>query len=95
MLDHAACNIIYLDKRAREEVVRRDSLLAKNQSATDDQGEYFKVDGFAPPQEVQSNIESILTTFNEGKRIRCFTPSLYTDYLQFKYSGQAKPVLLA
>jgi hypothetical protein len=71
MMDHGACNIIYLDRRAREELVRRDLLLAtraSDASSAADQVEYFKLEGAQLPVEVRSNLESILSIFNEGMR---------------------------
>lgn len=71
MMDHGACNIIYLDRRAREELVRKDSLLANHLgdgSNATDQTEYFKLESAQPPMEVRSNLQSILSTFNEGMR---------------------------
>ena len=70
MMEHGACNIIYLDRRAREELVRRDSLLASRVSNSSESAEYFKPDGSQLPLEVQSNIEAILSTFNEGAHAR-------------------------
>jgi hypothetical protein len=66
MMEHGACNIIYLDRRARDELVKRDSLFPARASVASEAGEYFKPDGSPLPAEVQVNIESILSTFNEG-----------------------------
>lgn len=70
-MDHGACNVIYLDRRAREELVRRDtismSLAAVANNAHDTQG-YFRL-GNPQAREVHSNIETILSTFNEGMQI--------------------------
>lgn len=67
-MEHGACNIIYLDRRAREELVRRDSLSVTRDSVGSESAEYFKSDGPQVPLEVRSNVESILSTFNEGKK---------------------------
>lgn len=69
MMDHGACNIIYLDRRAREELVRRDSLLAARAgdvSNDANQAGYFRAEDEQLPMEVRSNLESILSIFNEG-----------------------------
>lgn len=69
MMDYGACNIIYLDRRAREELVRRDSLLgtrASDASHDANQTGYFKAEDEQLPVEVRSNLESILSIFNEG-----------------------------
>jgi hypothetical protein len=67
-MEHGACNVIYIDRRANEEHVRRESLsssLAARTSTGSVAAGYF---GFskAPPAEVHTNVESILSTFNEG-----------------------------
>jgi hypothetical protein len=65
-MEHGACNIIYLDRRAREELVRREAVLATRASTASEPAEYFKLDNPQLPVEVQTNIETILSTFNEG-----------------------------
>ncbi|KAF2430245.1 HD-domain/PDEase-like protein [Tothia fuscella] len=65
MMEHGACNIIYLDRRAREELVRRDTALANRQRNATESEHYFKTDRGQVPQEVLANIECILSTFNE------------------------------
>ncbi|KAE9976523.1 hypothetical protein BLS_002044 [Venturia inaequalis] len=70
MMDHGACNIIYLDRRAREELVRRDSLFvnrAGDASGEVDRSDYFQAEDEQLPLEVRSNLESILSIFNEVK----------------------------
>lgn len=78
-MEHGACNIIYLDRRAREELVRRDSALANRASNSVETNEYFKGDGSQMPGEVLANIESILSTFNEGIFIQPFFAPTLTD----------------
>ncbi|TID20831.1 HD-domain/PDEase-like protein [Venturia nashicola] len=68
MMDHGACNIIYLDRRAREELVRRDSLLANragDASGHVNPSDYFSAADEQLPVEVRSNLESLLSIFNE------------------------------
>jgi CheY-like chemotaxis protein len=68
-MEHGACNVIYIDRRANDEHVRRESLsnslAARTTTGSVAQG-YF---GFAktPPPEIHANVEAILSTFNEGK----------------------------
>jgi hypothetical protein len=69
-MEHGACNIIYLDRRAREELVRRESVIATRSSTASEPAEYFKQDNPQLPVEVQTNIETILSTFNEGMHAR-------------------------
>lgn len=76
-MDHGACNVIYLDRRAQAKTVRRDSVFPDSrtsnasmpspQSPQDD--EYFEV-ASRLPDELQNNIQSILCTFNEGMLCR-------------------------
>lgn len=68
MMDHGACNVIYVDRRAREELVRRDTQFATHASNDANQPEYFKAEDDQVPGEVRSNLESILLIFNEGMR---------------------------
>jgi hypothetical protein len=70
-MEHGACNIIYLDRRAREELFRRETVLATRASTASEPAEYFKLDEPQMPVEVQANIESILSTFNEGMQVWC------------------------
>jgi hypothetical protein len=68
-MEHGACNVIYIDRRANDEHVRRESLsdsLAARTSTGSVAPGYF---GFTktPPAELHSNVEAILSTFSEGK----------------------------
>jgi len=69
-MEHGACNVIYIDRRATDEHVRRetlsDSLAARTTTGNPNQG-YFAL-GKAPPGEVHANVESILSIFNEGEQ---------------------------
>jgi len=63
-MDHGACNIIYLDRRAQEELISRDSIgLSTSIVRSSETQGYFNSDGSA--LEVQSTIEAILSIFNE------------------------------
>ncbi|KIW00100.1 hypothetical protein, variant [Verruconis gallopava] len=68
-MDHGACNVIYLDRRAQAKTVRRDSVFpnseTSNASMPSSQDEdYFDIPSRLP-EELRNNIQSILTTFNE------------------------------
>lgn len=67
-MEPRACNVIYIDRRANDEQVRReslsDSLSARTSTGSVSQG-YFGV-GKAPPAEIHTNVETILSTFNQG-----------------------------
>ncbi|KAF2440699.1 HD-domain/PDEase-like protein [Karstenula rhodostoma CBS 690.94] len=67
-MEHGACNVIYIDRRANDEHVRREtlssSLVARTSTGNVPQG-YFPGSAKAPPPEVRTNVESILSTFNE------------------------------
>ncbi|KAF2691942.1 HD-domain/PDEase-like protein [Lentithecium fluviatile CBS 122367] len=66
-MEHGACNVIYIDRRANDEHVRRESLssslAARTTTGNVNQG-YFGL-GKSPPVEMHANVESILTIFNE------------------------------
>ncbi|KAF2756470.1 HD-domain/PDEase-like protein [Pseudovirgaria hyperparasitica] len=71
-MDHGACNVIYLDKRAVDEHVRRNTLseswAVRNNSTPgpgNDSPGYFHSVRPKNPTEVLSNIEHILSVFNE------------------------------
>jgi hypothetical protein len=67
-MEHGMCNVVYLDRRANDEHVRRetlsDSLVARTSTGNVGQS-YFAV-GKTPPAEVHTNVEAILSMFNEG-----------------------------
>ena len=68
-MEHGACNVIYIDRRANDEHVRRESLsgsLAARTSTGSMSPGYFGT-GKPPPAELHANVETILTTFNEGE----------------------------
>ncbi|ORY08716.1 hypothetical protein BCR34DRAFT_389625 [Clohesyomyces aquaticus] len=67
-MEHGACNVIYIDRRANDEHVRRESvsssIAARTSTGSYLPNSYFGA-GKAPPQEVHSNVETLLSTFNE------------------------------
>lgn len=68
-MDHAACNVVYLDRRASEERVRRESLsswLAAKRNPEKSAPGYFN---YAEPsaRDVYANVDAILSVFNEGE----------------------------
>ncbi|KAF2867266.1 hypothetical protein BDV95DRAFT_503420 [Massariosphaeria phaeospora] len=66
-MEHGACNVIYLDRRANDEHVRRESLsntVAANTSTSSTTQGYFNL-STSPPAEIHANVESILSTFSE------------------------------
>lgn len=69
-MEHGACNVVYLDRRACEETVRKDSVMSREEVKQPDNNgpEYFKLELQQPQHtdEITNNIESILSTFNEG-----------------------------
>lgn len=80
-MEHGACNVIYIDRRANDEHVKREtlssSLVARTSTGNVNQG-YFGL-GKAPPVEVHTNVESILSTFNEGQYRASVFPCDYAD----------------
>ena len=69
-MDHGACNVIYLDRRAQAKTFRRDSVVPEDRQSVEvapklSEGEYFDSTQQLA-DELRRNIQSILTTFNEG-----------------------------
>ncbi|KAK8235232.1 hypothetical protein HDK90DRAFT_237370 [Phyllosticta capitalensis] len=66
-MDHGACNVIYVDRRAHPERVRRDNVAAgmnaRDARSASSQG-YFNIRK-ADTVEVLSNVETLLSIFNE------------------------------
>lgn len=66
VMDYAACNVVYVDRSAREDgLVKRED--ATPTASTDDVLNY--VDGHAPvriPAAVDANLQTLLGTFSEG-----------------------------
>ncbi|KAL9063084.1 MAG: hypothetical protein Q9157_008434 [Trypethelium eluteriae] len=72
-MDHGACHVVYLDRRAREnETVKRDVATAHPGSSTSGTSSprrspgYFDL-GRGRAGEVQANLQAILSTFTEGE----------------------------
>lgn len=75
-MEHGACNVVYLDRRASEETVRKDSVMSREETTEPkprEELEYFKLELRQPQHtaEIMNNIESILSTFNEGYCPHC------------------------
>jgi hypothetical protein len=68
-MEHGMCNVIYIDRRANDEYVKRetlsDSLVAR--TSTGNVGQSYFALGKTPPAEVHANVEAILSMFNEGR----------------------------
>jgi 3',5'-cyclic-nucleotide phosphodiesterase len=68
-MEHGACNVVYTNRRAYDEHVRKEtlsrSLIAQSATGTAPQG-YFP-NGKSPPADMNSNVELILSIFNQGK----------------------------
>lgn len=71
-MEHGMCNVVYLDRRANDEHVRRetlsDSLVAR--TSTSNVGQSYFAIGKTPPAEVHANVEAILSMFNEGMLVK-------------------------
>ena len=72
MMDHGACNVVYLDRRARDEHVYKNmvrmslaSIAYQSTEAPQSPG-YFKL-AHEHAAEVRANIDTILSVFGEGK----------------------------
>lgn len=82
-MEHGACNVIYIDRRANDEHVRRESLsnsLATRTSTGSVPHGYFNL-GKSPPAEVQANVETLLSTFNEGMFSTTSSPDKFVSDL--------------
>lgn len=72
-MDHGAVNVIYLDRRAVNEHVRRTTLSqswamkSANPASESDTPGYFNVGKPPHSDEILANVESILSVFNDGK----------------------------
>ncbi|KAF2275888.1 HD-domain/PDEase-like protein [Westerdykella ornata] len=66
-MEHGACNVIYTNRRAHDEHIRRgslsSSLVAHTTAGTLPQG-YFSL-GKTSPREIHDNVELLLSTFNQ------------------------------
>ncbi|KAL6712409.1 3',5'-cyclic-nucleotide phosphodiesterase [Coniothyrium glycines] len=66
-MDHGACNVIYIDRRANDEHVRKEtlskSLVAR--TSTGNIGQSYFALGKTSPREVHDNVEAILSMFNQ------------------------------
>lgn len=68
-MDYAACHVVYVDRRAREERFVKKDGLASSTVTKDTEGvlDYSDVkEDIAEDEEVQMNIRSILSVFNGG-----------------------------
>jgi hypothetical protein len=67
-MEHGACNVIYIDRRANDEHVRRDTLSSSlvARTSTANVGQSYFAQGKTSPADVHGNVEAILAMFNEG-----------------------------
>ncbi|KAF2084288.1 HD-domain/PDEase-like protein, partial [Saccharata proteae CBS 121410] len=82
-MDHGACNVIYLDRRAHQELVRKETVASSlNARAVAPSPGYFTF-GKPNPAEIRSNIETLLLVFSEDADARpvqvCRTGSACLD----------------
>lgn len=64
-MDYAACNVVYVDRSAREGLVKRDNATSTPLWIEPED----QVDGAAPskvPEAVDGNLRTLLGTFSEG-----------------------------
>jgi hypothetical protein len=68
-MEHGACNVIYIDRRANDEHVRKEtlsqSLVAR--PGTETVGQSYFAMGKTSPREVHDNVEAILSISTEGR----------------------------
>jgi hypothetical protein len=75
-MEHGACNVVYIDRRANDEHVRKEtlskSLVAR--TTTGNVGQSYFALGKTSPREVHDNVEAILSISTEGN------PSAFRTY---------------
>lgn len=104
-MDHGVCNVVYLDRRAREnETVKRDTVPAYSGSSTSGTSSPRRATGYfdlgrGRAGEVQANLQAILSTFTEGESgtgrshvqmLRPHSHLMDTDVSQCIYAVQVK-----
>jgi hypothetical protein len=89
-MDHGACNVVYIDRRANDEHVRKEnlskSLVAR--TSTGNVGQSYFAMGKTSPREVHDNVEAMLSISTEGtmRAIRAMTATdlLSSTHLQHR-----------
>lgn len=68
-MEHGACNVVYIDRRANDEHVRKETLsksLVARTTTTGNVGQSYFALGKTSPREVHDNVEAILSISSEG-----------------------------
>jgi hypothetical protein len=77
-MEHGACNVVYIDRRANDEHVRKEtlskSLVAR--TTTGNVGQSYFAIGKTSPREVHDNVEAILSISNEGSSSHSYMHAL-------------------
>jgi hypothetical protein len=89
-MEHGACNVVYIDRRANDEHVRKEtlskSLVAR--TTTGNVGQSYFAIGKTSPREVHDNVEAILSISTEGSpfsfRTHAPTNALRSTHLQHR-----------
>ena len=84
VMDYAACHVVYVDKRAQEDrFVRKDGLASPSvMRSNDGDTDYFNANkDLGEPEEVQMNLQAILSVFNGGTFYDNVPESTPTSYL--------------
>lgn len=93
-MEHGACNVVYIDRRANDEHVRKEtlskSLVAR--TTTQNVGQSYFAMGKTSPREVHDNVEAMLSISTEGTMRPARTPMpTNTSYSPHLQHGQGLP----
>ncbi len=72
-MDHATCNVIYVDRRARAERMAQRTGMSPSIAPGSIGSSYVDVDGEHP--EVAQNLTALLSVFNQGSRLHLSQPA--------------------
>jgi len=89
-MEHGACNVVYIDRRANDEHVRKEtlskSLVAR--TTTGNVGQSYFAIGKTSPREVHDNVEAMLSISSEGSPssscAHAFTNTIRSTHLQHR-----------
>ena len=83
VMEYAACHVVYVDKRAQEDrFVGKDGLASPSLERSNDRdSDYFNANkDLGEPEEVQMNLQAILSVFNGGTFYDNVSESTPTSY---------------
>lgn len=66
-MEHGACNLLYVDQRAKDRTLRRSAIITNTAQPATPAPDYFQPDGGKQAAEIHSTLESLSSTFATGK----------------------------